>query len=251
MDEYIYHIAKKRIAFDNIKQQGLVPAARLSGASVAQREGAFATDRAKNSEKKEILKLRGALYLGATRGYTLEEIKNKNYMFTAIPVDLNSDREEAMKTLTDFETNFYNEYFPKRAVKGPRARPQDFEEPAAKMLRDNPNHALCRFAKDYVRLHYAIEERVTSNHIYFFETKYSSDCYRDYTKHHQGEINCRVLRVRRTVINHLEQDMSEFRGKMTRESVNPEFIEVYNAEGSPFSSAAGEHWTPLTEARES
>ncbi len=251
MDEYIYHIAKKRIAFDNIKQQGLVPAARLLGASVAQCDGAFATDRAKNSEKKEILKLRGALYLGVARGHTLEEIKNKNYMFTAIPVDINSNRDDAITSLSDFDTKFNNEYFPKRAVKGPKVKPQDFEEPAATMLRDNPNHGLCRYAKEYVRLHYAIEERVTSNHIYFFEPEHSADCYRDYTRHHQGEINCRVLRVKRSVINHLEQDMSEFRGKMTRESVTPEFIEIYNAEGSPFSSAAGQHWTPLAGARES
>ena len=251
MDEYIYHIAKKRIAFDKIKQQGLVPAARLSGASVAQREGAFATDRDKNSGKKEIQRLKGALYLGATRGYPLEGIKNKNYVFTSIPVDVNGDQEVAIKSLMDFEKKLHNEYFPEQSAKKTGIKRQDFEEPAERMLRDNPNHALCRFAKEYVRLEYAIEERVTSNHIYFFQSNYASDCYRDYTNHHQGAINCRVLRVRRTAVDHLEQDMAEFRGKMTRESVAPEFIEIYNAEGSPFSSAAGQHWTPLTEASES
>ncbi|MCX8964242.1 hypothetical protein EHW66_04190 [Erwinia psidii] len=69
------HITKKRVAFDNIKTQGLMPAAKLSGASVAQREGTFAAEREKNIEKKAQSKLTSSVSYGIGRGYSPEQIK--------------------------------------------------------------------------------------------------------------------------------------------------------------------------------
>lgn len=248
MDEYVYHITKKDVAFNYIKNGGLKPASQLSGGSVARSEGSFAVDRDKNMEAKVIAKIKEFLWQGAKRGYTSEEVRNKNYMFTSISVDINGERDAAYIALSDFEKKFYEQYFPMRAVKGARPNARDFQEPATKMLRDNPDHALCQFAKEYTRLSYAIEERVTSNHIYFFELKNALTCYPDYTKYHGGGIKCRVLRVKRSAITHLEPDMAEFRGLMTKESINPQNIEIYHSEGNPFSSSAGENWCPVSEA---
>lgn len=45
--------------------------------------------------------------------------------------------------------------------------------------------------------------------------------------------------------------MAEGNGLMTLESVTPQSIEIYNAEGNPFDSAASDLWVPLTQAAES
>lgn len=248
MDEYVYHITKKEVAFNYIKTGGLKPASQLTGTSVARGEGSFAADRDKNMETKVIAKLKGVLWQAAKRGYSSEEVKNKNYSFNSAAVDLNSERDDAFIALGKFEENFYDQYFPKRAGNTGKPVLKNFQDPAEKMFRENPNHSLCKFAGEYVRLNYAIEERVTSNHIYFFAVKDAPTCYPDYTNFHGGEIRCRVLRVKRSTINHLEQDMAEFRGLMTNEAITPHNIEIYNTDGNPFSSSAGAHWAPVSEA---
>lgn len=124
-------------------------------------------------------------------------------------------------------------------------------ELASDLLKRTPQHDLCRFAREIARLEYAIEEKETANHIYFFESRNAATCYPDYTGHYGGAIHCRVLRVKRSVIKHLEQDMAESRGLMTRESVTPQSIEIYNAEGNPFNPNADDRWVSITEAAES
>lgn len=255
MDDYVYHITKKRVAFDFIKMQGLIPASNSSGAAVARREGAFASDSNENLEKKVPSKLTVPISTALKNGYTREQIENKNYMFTSVPLNGSLARNEAYEFLSDFEKRFYSQHFPKLAGKASSMSFAQLKKMSSGLAQEiysrNRQHDLCRLARELVHLEHAIEERETASHIYFFEAKNASTCYPDYTKHHGGAIYCRVLRVKRNKINHLEQDMAEGRGVMTRESVLPQFIEIYNTENSPFSSSAGENWLPLTEAAES
>lgn len=255
MDEYIYHITKRRVAFDYIKTQGLVPASRASGTSVARREGAFASESEKNIENKARSKLTVPIARAIKYGYTNTQIENKNYMFTSIPLDEKLMRNEAFEYLDQFARSLYDQHFPKLAGKASSMTSSQLKKSTHDLANDlfnrNPQHALSRFAKEMVRLEYALEERETSNHIYFFLLKKASICYPAYTGHHGGALNCRVLRVKRNVVNHLEQDMAEGNGLMTLESVTPQSIEIYNAEGNPFDSAASDLWVPLTQAAES
>ncbi|MCX8959585.1 hypothetical protein [Erwinia psidii] len=247
MDEYVYHITKKEVALTHIKAGGLKPAAQISGASVARSEGAFASDRDKTLRVKELSQLKLALWNGSKKGYTLEKIKNKSYAFIPISFEFTGDSDAENTALRKLADDFYKQYFSPIAGSDLKMKVKDLQQPAEEMLRDHPNHALCQFAKEYTRLDFAIEERATSNHIYFFPAKYASDCYGDYTKHHGGAILCRVLRVKRSTINHLEQDMAEYRGLKTKESVAPLSVEIYDAEGSPFDTSAGDHWRSLTQ----
>ncbi|MFC0138843.1 hypothetical protein ACFFJN_01150 [Erwinia mallotivora] len=255
MDEYIYHITKRRVAFDYIKTQGLVPAARSSGTSVARQEGAFASEGDKNLETKVQSKLTVPFSRALKNGYSKEQIENKNYMFTGISLNDSLERDDAYIFLSNFETHFYQQHFPQVAGTTPAMNfsqlRQRSGELASDLLKRTPQHDLCRFAREIARLEYAIEEKETANHIYFFESRNAATCYPDYTGHYGGAIHCRVLRVKRSVIKHLEQDMAESRGLMTRESVTPQSIEIYNAEGNPFNPNADDRWVSITEAAES
>ncbi|MEW5291977.1 hypothetical protein ABW286_22835 [Erwinia papayae] len=251
MAEYLYHITKKRIAFDHIKTQGLIPAAKLSGASIARSEGAFASEREKNMQIKIRSKLTSPLSYAIARGYTAEQIKNKIYRPFPLSLDINTNRDDAYEKLSDVEKKFYRENFPQITGKYPPGgylkERENIKKLADDMLRDMPGHVLCRFAKEISHLEYAIEERVTSEHIYFFTGKDMKPCYQSYTGHHGGEIKSSVLRVKRDAVNHLVKDQAEQYGFMTTESVLPESIEIYNAEGSPLDSEGDDNWCPLSQ----
>ncbi|WP_261643472.1 hypothetical protein [Erwinia mallotivora] len=251
MTEYVYHIANKNIAIMDIKTGGLKSASQLTGVSVARSEGAFATDRNNRFNKEIITRLKTALWHGSKYGYTVEQIKNKQYSFSSIPVDINTDDSVAANTaLRAYEQSFYQSFFSPPAGKDLKTPGKDLQKPAEDMLLNNQNHVLCRFAKEFTRLDFAIEERATSNHIYFFKDQYNQVCYRDYTAFHGGEMQSRVLRVKfdSNIIGDLKDDQSDFRAFMTRKSVSPQYIEIYDEEGSPFLPGANQNkWRPITE----
>ncbi|MCX8959389.1 hypothetical protein [Erwinia psidii] len=157
--------------------------------------------------------------------------------------------------LRDIEQDFYKKSFP--AIAGAKPPASDLKNRnlkrtlAEEMYRGDSGHPLCRFARKITEFEYAIEEQVTSNHIYFFQENGAEAFYDKYTRHHGGGIQCRVLRVKSDAVNHLEKDQAEEKGYMTRESVLPGSIEIYNAEGNPFHSGEEEKWLSIATAAES
>jgi len=126
-------------------------------------------------------------------------------------------------------------------------------EQADDMLRTRKANALCRLAVHTVALEYAIEEGMTSRHVYFSRPERALDCYNGYTRQHGGAQHCSVLRVRRTDASPLLDDPSDFRAVMTQRQIPSSKIEIWRAASDTAVFTNDQHraepgnWMPLTQ----
>ena len=94
----------------------------------------------------------------------------------------------------------------------------------AKELLIGKVHFLARLATNAVSVHYAIEENISSRHIYFSKPLFAKDVYEQYSKYLTD--NLVILRVKISAVTGLVDDPSEDKAWMTQAVVPPDKIEI-------------------------
>ncbi|CBJ39804.1 conserved hypothethical protein (plasmid) [Ralstonia solanacearum CMR15] len=259
MTQYLYHITTTAVA-RIIRTKGLTPAAHPEalGRPVARRHGAFEVNRAAQEPGRQVNRLKAYLKKGLDAGYSLDQIRAGQRPFTPIPVVPAGNRDDEQVEITRVEAAEVKAFLAalgapaNRPSRLPTAQLRALGEQADDMLRTRKANALCRLAVHTVSLEYAIEEGMTSRHVYFSRPERASDCYSSYTGQHGGAAQCSVLRVARGAAAPLLDDPSDFRAVMTQRRILPQQIEIWRApSGVLFTNAndraeAG-NWMPLTQ----
>lgn len=247
---YYYHLTSKPLAL-LIKDNGMKSQVMRTGSNRAHPAGSFAKDR----QKREMGRVVGELSTYVKRiilsGYTenqISENKGQAYLpmqFTLIGENLTdvplveSKREEKIKQ--------YYAWLPKLPLKKKKwiqpvltRKPKTREELALMKQRKEAEterynafvlsiltdkcHCLGNLARDYISARYTIEELITTSHIYFAKPEYAEDAYTTYKQHIAGEQV--MLRVKKEHVVNSEDDDSDYRAVMTKNSVAPEYLEV-------------------------
>ncbi|QUP56242.1 hypothetical protein GO998_21295 (plasmid) [Ralstonia syzygii] len=257
MTQYLYHITTTAVA-RIIRTKGLMPAAHPEalGRPVARRHGAFEVNRAAQEPTRQVNRLKAYLKKGLEAGYSLEQIRAGQRPFTPIPVVPAGHRDDEQVEITRTEEAEVKAFL--ALLGAPANKPgrltvplKTLGEQADDMLRRLKANALCRLAVHTVSLEYAIEEGMTSRHVYFSRPERAADCYSSYTRQHGGAAQCSVLRVARTAASPLLDDPSDFRAVMTQRRILPHHIEIWNAPAEAVFTndqhrAASDNWMPLT-----
>ncbi|WP_197341271.1 hypothetical protein [Ralstonia solanacearum] len=259
MTQYLYHITTTAVA-RIIRTKGLTPAAHPEalGRPVARRHGAFEVNRAAQEPGRQVNRLKAYLKKGLEAGYSLDQIRAGQRPFTPIPVVPAGNRDDEQLEITRVEQAEVQAFLTSLGV--PANRPgrltvtlKVLGEQADDMLRTRKANALCRLAVHTVALEYAIEEGMTSRHVYFSRPERALDCYNGYTRQHGGAQHCSVLRVRRTDASPLLDDPSDFRAVMTQRQIPSSKIEIWRAASDTAVFTNDQHraepgnWMPLTQ----
>ncbi|AST29249.1 hypothetical protein [Ralstonia pseudosolanacearum] len=258
MTQYLYHITTTAVA-RIIRTKGLTLAAHPEalGRPVARRHGAFEVNRAAQEPGRQVNRLKAYLKKGLEAGYSLDQIRTGQRPFTPIPVVPAGNRDDEQVEITRVEEAEVKAFL--AALGTPANKPgrltmplRTLGEHADDMLRTRKANALCRLAVHTVSLEYAIEEGMTSRHVYFSRPERASDCYSSYTRQHGGAAQCSVLRVSRMAAAPLLDDPSDFRAVMTQRRILPQQIEIWRAPSDVLFTnaddrAAAGNWMPLTQ----
>ncbi|WHU90024.1 hypothetical protein RIN65_19680 (plasmid) [Pantoea agglomerans] len=252
MPDYLYHVTGNATATVQIRQQGLMPARHRTGTNEASSSGSFAVNKDEKYNEKILDTLGKVIFKAARKGFSPEELLNLKFNFTIQGVDTSMDRDIAMAKLTAEEDRLLNSVLikPGRPTKF-NLTTKDIKPKLPIYKVTHGSSDIYRYAEEYSKKYFDIEENLTSNHIYFFRKKDGADLLRDYSKYHGGISFCRMLRVKESDVEGLKNDPSEFRGVMTNFGVLPHLLEIYDLGSNPFVGSLEENegrWKKLATA---
>lgn len=239
MPEYLYHVTSNATASVHIKQQGLIPEKLRTGRNEASEVGSFVAEKKKNFEARVINRLAELVLEASKSGFSEDEIFQKKIDFQIKSIDTESNRDLAIRELNSEKERFIRDCI---SASNKNAKASISRLKARTLMKNYiikyPNSDLYSYAKKCIELEYDIEKNETAKHVYFFQNNggEGSKFLEDYAKFHGGVSNCRVLRVEKSKVKGLKEDLGESRGYMTEWKVLNDVIEVYEPGMNPFTN---------------
>ncbi|MCF6775204.1 hypothetical protein L3V83_01330 [Thiotrichales bacterium 19X7-9] len=241
---YYYHLTSKKL-LKTLSENGLTHTYARTGKREASPNGAFLKDKEKNFDKEFTGNILSIL-VKASRAKDPNEFEalvlngilvkpDLEIEVTASPEDHATFDSKYQKTLQDYiqstgeirgkamTTTEWKKAYDVKNTKG-------FAEKFAGVIdqiKSDPKHPIHQLALAQTNAKYNIEEAITSSHVYFFDEKYATQCFDDYTKYLNGDLSERILlRVHSDNLPDLAQDEADFRASLTPHCIKPGHIEV-------------------------
>jgi hypothetical protein len=261
-EDWIYHTTNVGIA-RAIKKSGFRSRLDRTGTLDAEPTGGFARDRDKtlalpvtDKGNKKVQYLQTAIAYLKSLG--LDEAKIEALTLAAVPIGFvpTGADEDAAKC----EETCYRALKKLAAAAGLKKQRKVFKIDSpllalrkevvglARKLAQRPQHCLTIWADEYAHLHYRVEEVKTARHVYFLKSQYAEAGYASYTKGVAKDAIA-VLRVKRSDISGLKDDISEFMAECTETAIIPAHVQIMTGKPEMFIAEAyrndAGHWKAI------